>query len=158
MIVYNLACDQDHLFEGWFGSADDLGSQQTRGLLSCPMCGSSSIKKMVSAPRLNLSSSKERGDAASEAAPASAATDESTSQAMIAPQHAKLQEMIREIVANTEDVGQNFPEEARRIHYKEAPERSIRGVASKKEAQALADEGIAIAQLPFSLAPKSALN
>ena len=158
MIVYNLACDQDHLFEGWFGSADDLGSQQTRGLLLCPMCGSSSIKKMLSAPRLNLLSSKDRGDAASEVVPASAATPDNTSLAMIAPHHARLQEMIREIVANTEDVGQNFPEEARRIHYKEAPERSIRGVASEKEAQALAEEGIAIAQLPFSVAPKSALN
>ena len=78
--------------------------------------------------------------------------------AMITPQHAKLLEMMREIAANTEDVGQNFPEEARRIHYQEAPVRSIRGFASKKEAAALAEEGIEVAQLPFALRPKNALN
>jgi hypothetical protein len=176
VIVYNLACDQNHPFEGWFGSVDDLVSQQARGLLSCPLCGSSVVQKMLSAPRLNLLSSKQRADGVSAEVSAEASrgvTAEPASteaaqianvpapvrpQTMFAPQHAQLQELIREIVANTEDVGQNFPEEARRIHYKEAPERSIRGFASKKEAEALAEEGIAVAQLPFHVTPKNALN
>ena len=165
MIVYNLACDQDHPFEGWFGSADDLASQQARGLLACPICGSAKVQKMLSAPRLNLLSAKERAEVQpAAAAPSAGASTDATAdtaahtQAMVAPHHAKLREMIREIVANTEDVGQNFPEEARRIHYNEAPARSIRGIASQKDAEALAEEGIAVAQLPFSVTPKNALN
>ena len=164
MIVYNLACDQDHPFEGWFGSADDLVSQQARGLLACPMCGSAKVQKMLSAPRLNLLSAKERADVKLEESPTGSAPAHPAvapgagTQTMVAPYHVKLQEMLREIVANTEDVGQNFPEEARRIHYNEVPARSIRGIASQKDAEALAEEGIAVAQLPFSVTPKNALN
>lgn len=77
---------------------------------------------------------------------------------MMTPDHAQLRELIRHVVENTENVGQRFPEEARRIHYKEAPARSIRGVASPKEAQALAEEGIEVAQLPFSVPDKADLN
>ena len=163
MIVYNLSCDQNHPFEGWFGSAEDMASQRARGLLACPLCGSHAVQKMLSAPRLNLLSPQQRAAAVSADtaptadAPAGAAA-QAAPQAMLAPEHAKLAEMLREFVANTEDVGQKFPEEARRIHYKEAPARSIRGVASRKEAQALAEEGIEIAQLPFSVTPKNQLN
>ena len=174
MIVYNLCCDQDHPFEGWFGSPEDLAAQQARGLLACPLCGSATVHKMLSAPRLNLMSARERSsERAHEHANAHANENASESSnalgtapvaadamatAMITPQHAKLLEMMREIAANTEDVGQNFPEEARRIHYQEAPARSIRGFASKQEAAALAEEGIEVAQLPFALRPKNALN
>ena len=167
MIVYNLSCDQNHPFEGWFGSAEDMASQQARGLLVCPMCGSHKVEKLLSAPRLNLLSTEQRANAVSaDAASAGsglvaaqpAGASQAATQAMLAPEHAKLAEMLREFVANTEDVGQKFPEEARRIHYKEAPARSIRGVASRKEAEALAEEGIEIAQLPFSVTPKNQLN
>ena len=167
MIVYNLSCDQHHPFEGWFGSAGDMASQQARGLLVCPLCGSHKVEKLLSAPRLNLLSSEQRANAVSaDAASADsslvaaqpAGTSQAPAQAMLAPEHAKLAEMLREFIANTEDVGQKFPEEARRIHYKEAPARSIRGVASKKEAEALAEEGIEVAQLPYSITPKNELN
>ena len=167
MIVYNLSCDQNHPFEGWFGSAEDMASQQARGLLACPLCGSHQVQKMLSAPRLNLLSSEQRANAVSADAASAAAstavaqaggTQPPSSQAMLTPEHAKLADMLREFVANTEDVGQKFPEEARRIHYKEAPARSIRGVASKREAEALAEEGIEVAQLPFLVTPKSELN
>ena len=163
MIVYNLSCDQNHPFEGWFGSAEDMASQQVRGLLSCPLCGSHAVQKMLSAPRLNLLSPQQRADTVSADTTSTAAVPAETAgqaapQAMLAPQHAKLAEMLREFVANTEDVGQKFPEEARRIHYKEAPARSIRGVASRKEVEALAEEGIEVAQLPFSVTPKNHLN
>ena len=150
MIVFNLACEQRHPFEGWFGSAADMASQQQRGLLSCPVCGSSSIEKQLSAPRLNL--------LASHAGPDGADREDGQTQAVVAPEHGQLREMIRHVIAQTEDVGQRFPEEARRIHYKEAPVRSIRGVASPKETEALADEGIEVAFLPFPVIDQSELN
>ena len=150
MIVFNLSCEQRHPFEGWFGSAADMASQQERGLLSCPVCGSSSIEKQLSAPRLNLLTSHAGSDGADR--------EDGQTQAVVAPEHAQLREMIRHVIAQTEDVGQRFPEEARRIHYKEAPVRSIRGVASPKEAEALADEGIEVAFLPFPVIDQSELN
>lgn len=149
MIVFNLACDSEHRFEGWFASVDDFESQRTRGLLNCPMCGSLEITKQLSAPRLNLSSSM-----AEPQVPTSGAANV----AMIGPEQQQLRELLRRVIESTEDVGQKFSEEARRIHYKEAPVRAIRGVATREEAQSLADEGIAVAQLPFPVVDKSQLN
>ncbi len=134
--VFDLLCDNEHPFEGWFGSDGDFESQQARGLLECPMCGSKQVRRMPSAPRLNL-----------------AAPTEPKQQAALptaAQMHALLVKMAREIAANTEDVGDRFAEEARRIHYKEAPERGIRGVTSRQEAEALEDEGIRVVPLPFA--------
>lgn len=150
MIVFNLACEQRHPFEGWFGSAADMASQRERGLLSCPVCGSSSIEKQLSAPRLNLLPAQAGSDAASR--------EDDKPQPVAAPEHAQLRDMIRQVIAQTEDVGQRFPEEARRIHYKEAPARSIRGVASPQQAEALADEGIEVAYLPFPVIDRNELN
>ncbi len=150
MIVFNLACEQRHAFEGWFGSAADMAAQQERGLLACPVCGSSNIEKQLSAPRLNLLPS----NSGSGAAP----RDATQTHAIMAPEQAQLIDMMRQVLAATENVGQRFPEEARRIHYKEAPARSIRGVASRQEAEALADEGIEVARLPFPVIDQSELN
>ena len=149
MIVFNLGCAALHRFEGWFASADDFESQRKRGLLVCPMCSSAEVTKQLSAPRLNLSASADAPPPAS-AAPIGVA--------VIDPEQRHLRELIRRVIESTEDVGQNFSEEARRIHYKEAPVRAIRGVASKEEAQSLAEEGIAVAQLPFPVVDKSQLN
>jgi hypothetical protein len=138
--VFNLRCAQDHSFEGWFASADDFEAQQTRQLISCPICNTSEIVKAPSAPYI--------GTGAREAAPAAA-----VKQPAAMPTPAQLQavfvKIAREIAASTEDVGERFAEEARRIHYDEAPERGIRGLASKDEAQALEDEGIRVMPLPF---------
>ena len=147
MIVFNLACGTEHRFEGWFASADDFEDQGRRGLLSCPVCGSSEVRKQLSAPRLNLSAAGSRD-----------APEERKSVAMVNPEQAQLLEMLRKIIESTEDVGQKFPEEARRIHYKEAPVRPIRGVASQDEAKALSEEGIEVAHLPFPVVDKSQLN
>lgn len=149
MIVFNLGCDSEHRFEGWFASLDDFESQRSRGLLNCPMCGSLEINKQLSAPRLNLSA-----NAGEPQAPVSGAANV----AMVGPEQRQLRELIRRVIESTEDVGQKFSEEARRIHYKEAPVRAIRGVASMEEAQSLAEEGIAVAQLPFPVIDKSQLN
>jgi len=147
LIVFNLGCAAQHRFEGWFASADDFESQRTRGLLACPLCGSPEVSKQLSAPRLNLSGS-------ADAPPPAPSTDV----AVIDPEQRHLRELIRRVIESTEDMGQNFSEEARRIHYKEAPLRAIRGIASKEEAQSLAEEGIAVAQLPFPVIDKSQLN
>jgi hypothetical protein len=133
MKVLNLGCTQEHRFEGWFASTEDFSSQQARGLVECPVCGDSQVVRLPSAPRLNVSGLRE--------APVDAAADS----------HARLQSnwlrAMRQMVANTEDVGERFPEEARRIHYGEVAERGIRGQASPADADALREEGIEVVSL-----------
>jgi hypothetical protein len=142
MKVFNLSCEQSHLFEGWFASAQAFESQQMQGLVQCPVCGSSTVSKQLSAPRLNLSG-------AQEPVPQHAKHAQSIQQeVMSSGMQAKLLHMMREYVANTENVGERFAEEARKIHYGEAQERSIRGVASEQERQSLADEGIETFAMP----------
>jgi len=159
VIVFNLGCAKDHKFEGWFASGEDFDTQRARGLLSCPLCGSADVTKQLSAPRLNLHAAepahrheKSTGTAAPAQAPAQQV-------AMLAtPEQEVLRELLRQVVANTEDVGSQFAEEARRIHYKEAQARAIRGVATPEEAEALLEEGIEVAQLPLPAFDKSRLN
>ncbi|CAJ0734454.1 DUF1178 family protein [Ralstonia mannitolilytica] len=143
MKVLDLRCANDHRFEGWFGSDADLQSQQERGLLTCPVCGHNEVERLPSAPRLNLSSS--RAETSAKGGAAKAAASEASAQA------ATLQQLylkaVRHVLANTEDVGERFAEEARRMHYNEAPERGIRGTASLEEARELAEEGIDVMPL-----------
>jgi hypothetical protein len=141
MKVFNLACEHDHRFEGWFGSAEDYDSQLVRGLIECPVCADTAIRKMPAAPRLNLSGASEAPIAA-KAEARGVQLDPRAAQAMF-------MKMARSIVENTEDVGERFAEEARRIHYSESPERGIRGVASPDEARELADEGIEVFSFPL---------
>ena len=142
MKVQDLRCANDHRFEGWFGSDADLQSQRERGLLTCPVCGHNEVERLPSAPRLNLSSSR------AETARKSGAdkTGESDGGAPAALQQLYLK-AVRHVLANTEDVGERFAEEARRMHYNEAPERGIRGTTSREEAQELAEEGIDVMPL-----------
>jgi hypothetical protein len=150
MKVFDLMCEHGHEFEGWFASAQDYESQLKGGLLVCPMCESSSIQKKLSAPRLNLGAST----------PAS--TDVTMSNNAAAHEVAGLQKKwltaAREFLKNTEDVGERFVQEARKIHYQEAPERPIRGVASPQQAQELADEGIEVFSIPMPAAAKEPLQ
>jgi len=160
MKVLDLQCEQQHLFEGWFGSEDDFQNQLSRQLVSCPMCASTTVTKRLSAPRLNLGAAEpmraEPERAQLERAPVPPSTQ--TSQPMLAlnPEQAKtLQQlqaayltMVRQVVQNTEDVGDRFATEARKIHEGQAPERGIRGQATPDEAQALVEEGIAVVPLP----------
>jgi hypothetical protein len=159
MIVFNLACEQDHAFEGWFGSADDFESQRQRGLVACPVCMSAQVVKKLHAPRFNLGA---LAPAVASSSPASASA--STAVALPKPtpgddeQTRMLRALMRHIADNTDDVGTQFAEEARKMHYNEVPVRGIRGVASREEAQALAEEGIEVAQLPFPVVPEKLLN
>jgi hypothetical protein len=150
MKVLDLQCAQGHGFEGWFGSEDDFQSQQARALVQCPLCGDASISKKLSAPRLNLSraSAPESSD---RAAGSEGSYKGEKALAVAGPQDADMakrwMEIGRHLMANTTDVGQNFAEEARKIHYGEAPERGIRGQTSAREARDLMEEGIVV--LPF---------
>lgn len=159
MKVLNLQCDARHGFEGWFASEDDYAGQLARGLLACPMCGSKSVTKLPSAPRLNL------GAARSEEVPPpsqSTGTQVPKQEVMTADAEQALQaawlQVARRIVAQTEDVGGRFAEEARKMHYGEVEERSIRGQASREETEALLDEGIAVMPLPLPDALKGPLQ
>jgi len=134
MKVLNLRCSNDHRFEGWFGSDDDFVSQGERGLLACPICNDGAVTRLPSAPRLNVSRLK------SPQGHAPAAQSQAQAQWLRA---------AHELLKNTEDVGDRFPEEARRIHYGEAQERGIRGRASQEEAAALRDEGIDVMVVPL---------
>jgi hypothetical protein len=145
MKVLNLRCSQSHAFEGWFGSEDDFQSQLGRALIECPMCGDTTITKMLSAPRINLGAGHEEAKREVASAPDAA-------------MQAAWLKMARHVVANTEDVGERFAEEARKIHYGEADERDIRGQASREETQALLEEGISVLSLPLPKALKEPLQ
>lgn len=146
MKVLDLQCSAHHQFEGWFASEDDFQGQLGRGLVECPMCGDKAIAKKLSAPRLNLG-------AQPEPAP--------KQEVMTAPD-AKLQaawlKMVRHVMANTEDVGERFADEARKIHYGETEERGIRGQATPEQTQALLEEGIGVLPLPIPKGLKEPLQ
>ena len=133
MKVLNLRCAHDHRFEGWFASDDDFLSQSERGLVACPLCDDKRIERLPSAPRLNVSTL--RGEAS--APPPAAEIAQARAQG-------RWLRAVRDMINSTEDVGDRFPEEARRIHYGEARERGIRGCATREDADALRDEGIEV--------------
>ncbi|MBX3586819.1 MAG: DUF1178 family protein [Ramlibacter sp.] len=151
MKVLNLQCAHRHQFEGWFASEDEFQAQLARGLVECPVCGDAGIAKMLSAPRLNL------GAPAPEA-PAVPAHRELLSAPVQRDLQAAWLKTVREVLARTEDVGDRFAEEARRMHYGETDERGIRGQASREEAEALIDEGIGVMPLPLPKALKDPLH
>ncbi len=163
MKVFNLRCTLDHRFEGWFSSEADFRGQIDDGLLVCPICGNQTVERIPSAPRLSISKSRIREPLAenSESAPAQVshqpAVADASPQRELTMQSMWLQ-AVRHVMANTDDVGDRFPEEARRIHYGEVDERAIRGRASKDEAEALREEGIEVMSLPLPASLKGPLQ
>lgn len=162
MKVLNLQCRHQHSFEGWFASEDDFQNQLSRSLIECPLCNNKTITKMLSAPRLNFGvappkvppASQPSLGAASSATYAGLNSGDSAaaaSAAVIPAPESALQtawlQMVRHVVANTENVGDKFAEEARKIHYGESEERAIRGHASRKETAELLEEGISVMPL-----------
>ena len=145
MKVIDLRCSSGHRFEGWFASDEDFLDQNGRGLIDCPLCADKVIARVPSAPRLNLSGAVET------AAPAPAADPAAELQA-------RWMQTVRQVLASTEDVGERFADEARRIHYGESPERGIRGQASGDERDALRAEGIEVMPLPLPAALKDTLQ
>lgn len=140
MKVYNLACEHDHRFEGWFQSEEDCHVQLAGRSIECPICENRELRRLPSAPRLNLSDAlQDKGDT-------------------LAVAQAKILEILRQVAINTEDVGERFAEEARRIHYKEADERAIRGTATLKECAELIEEGIDVTPLPIPAVHKHSIQ
>lgn len=155
MKVFNLKCEHGHPFEGWFKSHVAFQEQQSRGLLACPFCDSRLIEKTLSAPRLNLSGVQQPAQAQADDVPQSSAPPAAPQpQAQVAahPQAAALAaalNVVRQILAKSEDVGERFAEEARAMHAEEIPSRAIHGSTSLETAQELAEEGIPVVALPF---------
>lgn len=147
MIVFDLHCRAGHRFEGWFGSAGDFDSQKRRGLLSCPSCGGAGIERVPSATRFNAGA-----EAPKPSKPLKLAEPQKTPDMEGKDPFAVAQilysRLLDEILAKTEDVGAEFPAEARRIFYSEARGRAIRGQASEEEHRELLEEGVPVARLP----------
>jgi hypothetical protein len=161
MKVLDLCCARGHMFEGWFGSEEDFLSQQERQLVQCPVCGDAAVVRRPSAPRLNLSTT--RGEAqppsktaepAAAARPAPPAARAPQPEQDAAAMQAALVQVVREVLQNTEDVGERFTEEARRIHYGERQARGIRGQATPEQRAELREEGIEVFALPLPEALK----
>ncbi|MBR0565694.1 DUF1178 family protein [Azoarcus sp. L1K30] len=138
MIVIDLCCNLNHRFEGWFASAAAFDRQRDQGLISCPVCGNTEVRRLPSAPYVQTKTSP----APSVARPSSSAPAADPNQlALIAAS-------IRQMARNAEDVGDDFPTEARRIHRGEREARNIRGAASGDELSELIDEGIMVLPVP----------
>ena len=153
MIHYNLRCEHDHTFESWFQSSSAYESQERRKLISCPVCGSDKVERAIMAPKVVSTKSREREAPAP--TPAAASTEVTAPAAatplMMAQERelrAKLRELRDHIVKNADNVGERFPNEARKMHYGDIEHRPIYGEASPDEARSLIEEGIEVSPLP----------
>jgi len=142
--VFDLLCANDHRFEGWFASGPDFERQRDGGHIACPLCGDSHVVKVPAASYVNTRVS----DRSAKSEPAEA---EPTPTQYANFRSAILAKVVDYVVKNTEDVGRDFPEEARKIHYGESRERKIRGIASHQEVTELRDEGIEVVALPVTI-------
>jgi hypothetical protein len=149
MIRYTLRCDRGHAFESWFQNSTAYETQEKRKLVNCPDCGSDKVERAIMAPQI---ASKKGGDNAEPApsAPAEAPAPASTPLMMAQERElrAKLRELRDHIVKSADNVGERFPNEARKMHYGEIEHRPIYGEASPDEARALIDEGVEVSPLP----------
>lgn len=145
--VFDLACEHEHLFEGWFASADAFADQISRGLVRCPVCDSAQVTRRVSAAHLNISHLREPAPRAAQ--PATGRTPVATpSGEQLARLQGEMLRQMRRMVRTADDVGAGFTEEARRMHRGEVEERAIRGTASAAECQELVEEGIVVMPIP----------
>src|SRR6202167_4881109 len=149
MIRYNLRCERGHAFESWFQSSQAYEPQEKRQLINCPSCGSAKVERAIMAPQIVSKKSRDH------AVPAPAAATETTTPAstplMMAQERelrAKLRELRDHIVKNADNVGERFPNEARKMHYGDIEHRPIYGEASPEEARSLIEEGVEVSPLP----------
>jgi hypothetical protein len=154
MIRYSLVCETGHTFESWFASGVAYDHQAGNGLVACPVCGTSKVTKAIMAPALSIGRGKVIDN--EEPSPPRPITPEDTPPALLDSQHRDIRAMIgavrAQILADTVDVGKNFPQEARKMHDGESPERPIRGEATVEEVHALIEDGVKI--LPVPAAPE----
>ena len=145
-----------HRFEGWFGSADDFARQKGRRLLQCPSCGTGDVERVPSAARFNLGAPQPKPPEKPAAPAAPEKTPQMEGKDAFAIAQMLYSRMLDELLTKSEDVGKEFPAEARRIYYQEAKPRAIRGQASQDEHDSLVEEGIPVARLPIP--PSDKLN
>lgn len=138
MIKYSLICEKDHDFEAWFGSSDDFEKQKKRGFVDCPVCGSNDVSKALMAPKVT-GTKKSRSQDLTAVAGSPELPDDMVD---------KLREIKNHVLANAEDVGDKFPEEARKIHYGESEKQGIYGKASMDDVASLTEEGVNVLPLP----------
>ena len=157
MIRYNLRCERGHAFESWFQSSSAYETQEKRKLVSCPSCGSPSVERAIMAPQIVSRKGRDRTAPDAVPAPASApvagtevAPTGSTPLLMAQERElrAKIKELRDHIVKNADNVGERFPNEARKMHYGDIEHRPIYGEASPEEARSLIDEGVEVSPLP----------
>ncbi|MGL4264965.1 MAG: DUF1178 family protein [Afipia sp.] len=148
MIRYALRCERGHAFDSWFQSSAAYDSQHKRGLVACPVCESTKVEKAIMAPRITR-----KGKSKSIPEPVAAPAEDTASTSLVmAPQErelvAKLRELRDHVLKSADNVGNKFPEEARKMHYGDIEHRAIYGEATTEEARALIDEGVEVAPLP----------
>jgi hypothetical protein len=155
MIVFDLSCTHGHTFEGWFGSSDDFASQQTRGLLCCPQCGTPDVVKAPMAPAVPVKGNRRAAERPAAAAQglSNAPMPPHVQQALV-----KLAQAQAAALKDSTWVGKKFADDARAMHYGERDPAPIHGEASPAEARQLLEEGVAVAPLPFPVAPPEDLN
>ena len=153
MIIFDLKCaSQGHVFEGWFASSADYEDQQERGLLTCPLCACPQVSKAPMSPAVSAKANT------LPAAPSPTSNLFSAAPAEVKAMLAAAAAVQKKLLAGSESVGDRFADEARAIHLGEADARPIHGRASRDEAQALIDEGVEIAALPFPVPDPTAEN
>ena len=153
MIHYNLRCDKGHAFESWFQSSSAYESQEKRKLVNCPLCGSAKVERAIMAPQIVSKKGRDKAPSPAEAAdaPSMEVTTPTSTPLLMAQERelrAKLKELRDHIVKNADNVGERFPNEARKMHYGDIEHRPIYGEASPDEARALIDEGVEVTPLP----------
>jgi hypothetical protein len=155
MIRYNLRCDKGHAFESWFQSSAAYESQEKRKLVNCPSCGSAKVERAIMAPQIVSKKNREsQGNDMPAPAPPAAVTDvtaPASTPLLMAQERelrAKLKELRDHIVKNADNVGERFPNEARKMHYGDIEHRPIYGEATPEEARSLIDEGVEVSPLP----------
>ncbi len=180
MIVFDLQCDHSHRFEGWFGSSSDYEEQQLRGLVTCPECGSGEVVKAVMAPAVGAKGNTKSGAESTGQIAERPAQTGSQAGSQVGPQDggsagaqpvsnkpmpAEVKQALKALAKAQEKalkgstwVGKDFAKASREMHYGERDQSAIHGQASIEEAQALADEGVQVAALPFPIAPPDKLN
>lgn len=159
MIHYQLRCNAGHEFDGWFKDSEGFEVQSEAGLVACPSCGTSMVTRALMAPAIarknrKLPAAEIESQAVLEAEPPAALPVEPTLPKATGGEipdtvRGALQKLRAEVEKNCDYVGADFAEEARRIHYGEAPSRGIYGESSDEDVEALAEDGIAFARIPW---------
>ena len=148
MIRYNLRCERDHVFESWFQSSAAYETQENRKLVNCPVCGSAKVERAIMAPQIVSKKGRDVVVAPSAAPEATAPASTPLLMAQERELRAKLKELRDHIVKNADNVGERFPNEARKMHYGDIEHRPIYGEASPEEARSLIEEGVEVSPLP----------